>query len=589
PQLVKVMVNGTITVATFNVYGEQRSPLWDYLAQDAPAGATQIVLQNGLPLRAGDLIAIGRSDIVGYWSESSSARGLHTVASYDPTTKTVTLNEALTHARSGTGVRACLVILLSRQVIISKYGGNNVTLISGSGRTIQGALFQSESGATVGAMATVSSSTFSYCSHFRFTSTHTIQSSSNLTINYHTTYMHGVAYAIIRDGGGTNTITNSAFINSSLGILYLSSSASSPTYNLDNIHIQNMPAFYTNSGTVTFTLQNSVCKNFTALTYHASSAGSHTFYVSNITVVDGRILSNTAYATVWGEFENINWYGFLSGDYSLFGQGVGQIIVKNLTATHNASGKRVVLAGGKATNIIFINCSLSGYGNGLGGGAADCRYINCSLGNAYNPIIQDHLSGISEIVNLTTNAYYRPTLRLSSVVDQLWTNRVVVRGLTVGGNPHPKAFEHLFPHGFVKNRWDDATPDYATFDFFLQQSDFAGQPIWLEYQVFTSDPIRVTGTITQLGLGESVKVQIFSADKEPLYGDIPDYEQTYTTTGDISVNWTPPDARTWIVRVLAYPQQTTNPITISNLQVAGGGEGGGGATPAGEPAFVFVG
>jgi hypothetical protein len=74
PQSAKILVNGTITVATFNCYGEQRSPLWDYLAQDAAAGATTIVLQSGLPLRSGDIIAIGRSDIVGYWSESGSKR-----------------------------------------------------------------------------------------------------------------------------------------------------------------------------------------------------------------------------------------------------------------------------------------------------------------------------------------------------------------------------------------------------------------------------------------------------------------------------------------------------------------------------------
>jgi hypothetical protein len=138
-----------------------------------------------------------------------------------------------------------------------------------------------------------------------------------------------------------------------------------------------------------------------------------------------------------------------------------------------------------------------------------------------------------------------------------------------------KAFEHLFPHGHVKNRWDAATPDYTTFDFRLTQSSFTGQPVWLEYRVFTADPIRVTGTITQLGTNESVKVQIFSAGKEPLYGDTPDFEQSYTATGDISANWTPPDKQTWIVRILAYLQQTTNPITIANLQVAGGGDGGG--------------
>jgi hypothetical protein len=377
PQSAKVMVNGTITVATFNAYGEQRSPLWDYLAQDAAAGATTIVLQNGLPLRSGDIIAIGRSDIVGFWSESSSARGLHTVASYNAATKTVTLNEALTHARSGTGVRACLVILLSRQIVISKYGANNVTLLSGSGRTVTGVLFQAESGATAPSMTTATSSS---------------------------------------------------------------------------------------------------------------------------------------------------------------------------------------------------------------------KYINCSLGNAYNPIIQSHYLGVSEIINLSTNAYYRPTLRVPSIADELWTSRIIVKGLTVAGTQHPKAFEHLFPHGYVKNKWDAATPDYTTFDFILTQSSFAGQPLWLEYQVFTSDPIRVTGTITQLGTNESVKVQIFSAGKEPLYGDTPDYEQTYTSTGDISVNWTPTDARTWVVRILAYPQQTTNPITIQNLQVAGGGGDGGGSSPVvGEPAFVFAG
>jgi hypothetical protein len=71
-----------------------------------------------------------------------------------------------------------------------------------------------------------------------------------------------------------------------------------------------------------------------------------------------------------------------------------------------------------------------------------------------------------------------------------------------------------------------------------------------------------------------------------MLGDTPDYERTYTATGDINISWTPPSAGTWIVRVLAYLQQTINPITIANLQVAGGGAGG---APVGEPAFVFMG
>jgi hypothetical protein len=591
PQFVKVMVNGTITVANFNCYGEQRSPLWDYLAQDAAAGATTIVLQSGLPLRSGDIIAIGRSDIVGYWSESSSARGLHTVASYNAATKTVTLNEALTHARSGTGVRACLVILLSRQIVISKYGANNVTLLSGSGRTIQGVLFQSESGAAVHSATTATSSSFTYSSHIGFTGSNgAFLNVSEINLNNYTGYSSGGSTSV-KDGATTNSINNGAFINASNALFW--STSVSPTWSLSNIHLQNCPAFFANgSGSPTFTLQQCTCKNAGLLTFGSTVAtGTYTLTISDVTLVDGSLVGSAPLAIVIAHINNIQMHGNLSNDYAAVGQVVGMVVVKNLTGTHNTSGRRIVLAWSRADNAVFINCSLSGFGNGLGhDGAADCKYIGCSLANAYNPIIQNHPSGVSEIINLSTNAYYRPTLRVPSVADQLWTNRIIVKGLTVAGTQHPKAFEHLFPHGYVKNRWDAATPDYTTFDFRLTQSSFTGQPIWLEYQVFTADPIRVTGTISQLGTNESVKVQIFSAGKEPLYGDTPDFEQTYASTGDISVNWTPTDARTWVVRVLAYPQQTTNPITITNLQVAGGGTGGGGGSPVvGEPAFVFVG
>jgi hypothetical protein len=588
PQSAKILVNGTITTATFNCYGEQRSPLWDYLAQDAAAGATTIVLQNGLPLRAGDQIAIGRSDIVGHWSESSSARGLHTVASYNAATKTVTLNEALTHARSGTGVRACLVILLSRQIVISKYGTNSVTLLSGSGRTIQGVLFQAESGAAVPSMTTATSSSFTYSSHVgSYTAFYAV---SGITFDNYTAYTGG-GYTPIRNPTGTNQITNSAFINAMYSIFWFENISS--TWTLNNMHLQNCPLFYSDgSGSITYTLQQCTCKNAGLIKFHATTATAlYTLTISDVTLVDGFLVGSGPASTVIANINNIQMYGYLAADYGVVGQVPGIVVVKNLTGVHNNTARRIVLAGGKADNVLFINCSLSGYGNGLGwDGAADCKYINCSLANAFNPIIQNHLSGISEIINLSTNAYYRPTLRIPSVADQLWTNRIIVKGLTVAGTQHPRAFEHLFPHGYVKNKWDAATPDYTTFDFILTQSSFTGQPLWLEYQVFTADPIRVTGTISQLDTNESVKVQIFSAGKEPLYGDTPDYEQTYTSTGDISVNWTPTDARTWVVRVLAYLQQTTNPITITNLQVAGGGTGGGGGSPVvGEPAFVFAG
>jgi hypothetical protein len=574
PQVVRILVNGTITVATFNAYGEQRSPLWDYLAQDAAAGATTIVLQSGLPLRAGDQIAIGRSDISGSWSESSTARGLHTVASYNAATKTVTLNEALTHARSGTGVRACLVILLSRQIVISKYGANNVAMLSGSGRTIQGVLFTREAGATVaGGAIQITSSTVTYSScaignHSDFLST------NNTQLNYFTSYRYGDNLVVYNT---TNfQASNIAVINANYAISAVIGSASF-SGDFTNVHAQNCPFAFTNSsGSISASGSQLTVKNAVLISL-GGGAGPCSFTITNAIVVDGNLITPSASATLTCLIDGISWYGFLSNNYTACGQTPGMIVIKNLTGSHSASGRLLTLGGTKADNVVFINCSISSLGSLGDNGVADNKYINCSLSNAFNPIIQNHLSGVSEIINLSTNAYYRPTLRVPSIADQLWTNRILVKGLTVGATSHPKAFEHLFPHGYVKNKWDAATPDYTTFDFLLTQSSFAGQPIWLEYQVFTADPIRVTGTISQLGTDESVKVQIFSAGKEPLYGDTPDFEQTYTSTGDINVNWTPTDKRTWIVRVLAYPQQTTNPITIQNLQVAVGGAGGDGS------------
>jgi hypothetical protein len=578
PQSAKIMVNGTITVATFNAYGEQRSPLWDYLAQDAPSGATTIVLQNGLPLRAGDLIAIGRSDFVGSWSESNTTRGLHTVASYNAATKTVTLNEALTQARAGTGVSACLVILLSRQIVISKYGSNNATLISGSGRTIQGVLFQSESGATVhSATSGLSSSSLTSFATIGFAGGNgVLHNASNLTINDYTAYASG-GYLIIRMNG-SNQATNVAVINANFG--FSISDATGINWSITSGHFQNCPVymFYSANNTV-LTLNQITCKNADVFSAYNPTG---TFGINWDTglVVDGSIISTSAVAgginmELKGVIKNIQWQAFRGTSYTLFGAVYGNLVVQNLNATHNVSGFRVTLADTRLCGVHFVGCSLSAGSCALGNARVNsCRYISCSLSNAFNPIIANHY-GISEIVNLNTNAYYRPTFEIPLTRDALWTNRILVKGLTVGATSHPKAFEHLFPHGYVKNKWDAATPDYTTFDFILTQSSFVGQPLWLEYQVFTADPIRVTGTITQLNTGESIKVQIFSAGKESLYGDTPDFEQSYTATGDISVNWTPTDKRTWIVRVLAYLQQTTNPITIQNLQVAGGGTGGG--------------
>jgi hypothetical protein len=312
PQWTKVMVNGTITVATFNCYGEQRSPLWDYLAADAAAGSTTIVLQTGLPLRSGDIIAIGRSDNVGSWTESGAVRGLHTVASYNAATKTVTLNEVLTHARSGTGVRACLVILLSRQIVISKYGANNVALHSGSGRTFQGVLFTAEAGSTFPNWGNSSTTTISYSSFIGAPHYHT---GSNITVEYFTAYKTAFSgYGVFVDQGGTCYLNNSAFVNATSD-LYAILVYFNTTWYANNIHAQNSNINHS-AHPGTGNLNNVICKNANFIHRIISNANERTFAVSvqNLTIVDGNgeAASSNSKRVV---MDGVTLYGFLSNNY----------------------------------------------------------------------------------------------------------------------------------------------------------------------------------------------------------------------------------------------------------------------------------
>jgi hypothetical protein len=134
----------------------------------------------------------------------------------------------------------------------------------------------------------------------------------------------------------------------------------------------------------------------------------------------------------------------------------------------------------------------------------------------------------------------------------------------------PQARGRYFQHGFAVSNVLGHPPDPFTFDFRLTR--MTALPIYLDWEINGAGTIRVTGTIVQLGINESVTVQIFRPDKEPLLGDPPDFEQTVTTAGPIELSWTPPNAGTWVVRILANLQQTTDPIRIANLRVAGGGD-----------------
>jgi hypothetical protein len=125
------MVNGSITVATFNAYGEQR-PLRTFVAAPASSGSNVITLVDDLQLRVGDELGIGVDTANG-----SVGDYFFTVTAYDPSTKQVTISPALTRARN----TKALVCLLTRQIVVEKYGSNDGDLVTGSSRTFVGVNF----------------------------------------------------------------------------------------------------------------------------------------------------------------------------------------------------------------------------------------------------------------------------------------------------------------------------------------------------------------------------------------------------------------------------------------------------------------
>jgi predicted HicB family RNase H-like nuclease len=222
----------------------------------------------------------------------------------------------------------------------------------------------------------------------------------------------------------------------------------------------------------------------------------------------------------------------------------------------------------------FANLSvpiLSGnYGNIPGGGIV------------YHPV------GYWDVEGLTVSSMYNraavhtthPAVRFP--LRARLVSSVRIYGLTVGTVQYPNALEWIGFHGWAKNRWDSDSPDHQTFDFYLNPT-VAGYygianigPVIAWWVFKGQSPITISGTITQLGTNEKVRVEICRYPKEPLLGDIPEFSQEFTQTGDFNITWTPPDDGVWVVRILAFLQQTTDPITIQNLSVAGAGGGGGG-------------
>lgn len=585
PQSAKIMANGSITVTTFNCYGEQRWPAFDYLAQDAPAGATQIVLTEGMPLRAGDVLAIGRSDVNSHWTSGDNFS--YTVTAYDPQTKTATISPALVRARRGGFPYGCLVILLTRQIVLSKYGSNNVTLVSGSGRTLVGVQFTSESGATFHSHFGVSNLILSYSSGGHYL---TYLNASNLTIDHSVFYCYG-GLSPLRDPSGTVTLQHIALLNTIYGIFWCIN-ISTTSINITNLHSQNMgQGVFFSSGYGSHPLifvdetYGIIVKYSSGIvaSFHAPNAtGPYRIVAKKVLGVNCGFLIGSAPGRLFAEISNVTIY--CDNTNFQIGTTANGLMIKDVNV-NIASDRSVTVVNSVSPNIILQNINIQGAGTGVLGQGG--QIFNCSIQNAGNPLASS--AGSPTIVrNLSVNAYNRPTLDTTYLTSD---NRKFIfydiSGLTVAGNSYPKARERIWNYGYVKNAWDDATPNYDTWRWYLTNTSLAA-PMYLDYRLMTSDPIKVTGTISQLASGDVVKVQIFRATKEPLLGDTPDYERTYTSTGSINVSWTPTEVAEWVVRIQVEMQQTSSPTEIQNLVVSAGGEGGGGGV-VGEPSLVFMG
>lgn len=89
--------NSKITTPNIYAYGWDERLNRTTLAANASAGATQVVLSEDMNLQAGDQILVGAGSVNDYLTETN--KGIYTVSSYDPGTKTVTLSSSIGHSR----------------------------------------------------------------------------------------------------------------------------------------------------------------------------------------------------------------------------------------------------------------------------------------------------------------------------------------------------------------------------------------------------------------------------------------------------------------------------------------------------------
>jgi hypothetical protein len=614
PQKAQILVNGTIQTAYFKAYGETRRT-WDWFEFDATVNPPRLYLKNGIPLRKGDVLIVYSNDPV-------------PVLDYDPSTRTVVVARSPWN-RTGErlGFPRTTLLLMTYCIDILRFGSNSSYFAAGTNFIFVGTfltrlpLFIPSANSSGG---NLTNPTFRYCGNYRMTA-----------YDYNG---HWVAA-----GGGTGYWQWCVLESGTSAWGWAGngwSSSSSSTIEDCCIHNPRWGMSIQGLNTYLRCYQQGGPNGFGYITPQAGSTWDGCVFMdsggnshSNIIARNCKLINASGLGGSYNLYENIVFYNdngnrtYLGGTRNLFRNieihlnsthwnillgGARQCRVHNVTIYSYANAPFLSISNDVWVDNIIEGLSVSGncHVRLMGDPSSDYnasfgmqmlgRFANLSVpilsgnyGNIPGGGIVYHPAGYWNVEQLTVGSIYNR----AAVHNTKWDARfgsltrlvssVRISGLTVGTTQYPNALEFIGFNGWAKNRWDAAQPDYQTFDFYMNPTvvgyyGTASMGPIIAWWVFQGlGPIYMAGTITQIGANETVAVEIYRYGKEPLLYDTPEFRREFTQVGSFEITWTPPDAGIWVARILARLWQTTNPITITGLQVmslggSGGGGGGGG-------------
>jgi hypothetical protein len=610
PQKAQILINGTIQTTYFSAYGETRRT-WDWFEFDASVNPPRLYLKNGIPLRKGDVLIVYSNDTV-------------PVLDYDPSTRTVVVPRSPWN-RTGErlGFPRTTMLLMTYCIDVLKFGANNVYYASGTNFVFVGTFFTRLPlfmPSASGGGGNLTNPTFRYCGNYRMTANdydgHWVKGGGG------TVYWQWCA---LEAGTGAWGWAGNMWSWSAISAIE-DCCIHNPRWGMSFFGNNTWLRCYQQGGGLGFGYATPQPGSTWDGCVFIDSGGNS---FSHIIARNCKFINASGLSGSYNLYENIVFYNdngnrtYLGGTRNLFRNieihlnsthwniligGARQCRVYNVTIYSYANAPFLSVSNDVWSDNIIEGLSVNGnchvrlmgdpssdfnvsFGMQMLGRFADFSVpiLSGNYGHIPGGGIVYHPAGYWNIERLTVGSIYnraavhnvRWDARFGSLIRLV--SSVRISGITVGTEQHPNALEFIGFHGWAKNRWDAAQPDYQTFDFYMNPTvvGYYGTqsmgPIiaWWVFQGL--GPIFMAGTITQIGTNETVAVEIYRYGKEPLLDDTPEFRQEFTQVGSFEITWTPPDAGIWVARILARLWQTTNPITITGLQVMSlGGSGGGG-------------